>query len=263
MIRFKAAGIHLLISLGIALIVGLSFQLIYYPSFYFEALDGWRLLLLLIGVDVVLGPLMTLIVFNPNKPKKELSRDISLIGILQISALIYGLSVATLVRPVYTVFDGHLFQIITAGEIPAELLTRAPSPLNVLPKFGPKQMWVKAPTDQKLAAEINFGSTMGKGAAFWPELYEPLEKHKDTLWQMAEPLDQLEPALTQAQQQSLQIAYPILYQAEQLRALPLSGKLLTHYYWAIVNEQGEVLTLVEVASTAPETVKSVLSYRDI
>lgn len=252
MTRFKAAGIHLLISMIVALVIGLSFKLIYYPGFYFEVMDGWRLLLLLIGVDVVLGPLMTLVIFNTKKPKKELRRDISLIAIVQIAALVYGLHVTSVVRPVYTVFDGAVFRLISAGEIQAEALERAPKPLDSLPKLGPKMMWAKEITDPELKDKVNFDRMVGRGRAFWPELYEPLEMHKDLLWQYAEPLNRLEPALTKEQQQKLQATYPEQMKQEQLRALPLSGQLLTYYYWAIVNNQGQVLTLVPAAEVEVE-----------
>ena len=53
--------------------------------------------------------------------------------------------------------------------------------------------------------------------------------------------------MAKEQLQKLQAAYPEQMKQEQLRALPLSGQLLTYYYWAIVNDQGQVLTLVPAA----------------
>lgn len=251
MTRLKAFGIHFLSSLTVALIIGLSFKLIYYPDYYFEVMDGWRLLLLLIGVDVVMGPLLTLVIYNPKKPKRELRRDISFVVILQVAALIYGLYVASIARPVYTVYDRQVFRIITAGEILDEVLGRAPEPLNTLPRFGPKTMWTKAPAEPELIEKVNTDSLLGRGQAFWPELYEPLEKHKEQLWQNAETLDKLEPALAKEQLESLQAAYSDLMTQNKLRAVPLSGQVLAQYYWAIINDQGQILTLIP-ASVAKE-----------
>lgn len=256
MTRLKAFGIHFLSSLAVALIIGLSFKLIYYPDFYFEVMDGWRLLLLLIGVDVVMGPLLTLVIYNPKKTKKELRRDISFVVVLQVAALIYGLHIASIARPVYTVFDGERFRIISAGEFFDEALERAPEPLNTLPRFGPKFMWAQTATDPELVEKVSFDHMLGRGKAFWPELFEPLEKHKEQLWEYAEPLDRLKPALTKEQQQSLQISYPDLLKQNELRALPLSGQVLTHYYWAIVNAQGQVLTLLSAAEVEQKPVQS-------
>ena len=46
------------------------------------------LILLMIGVDVVIGPLLTLIVFDPKK--KHLKFDLVVIAALQLAALAYG-----------------------------------------------------------------------------------------------------------------------------------------------------------------------------
>jgi len=65
--RWKAATVYLGLSATIAaLIVGLML-LVWYPWPYFEAMGGEKLILLMVGVDVVLGPIIVLIIFNPAK----------------------------------------------------------------------------------------------------------------------------------------------------------------------------------------------------
>jgi hypothetical protein len=58
---------------------------VWYPQHYFAAMGGTTLILLLIGVDVVIGPLITLIVFDPKK--KSLRFDLAVIAVLQLGAL--------------------------------------------------------------------------------------------------------------------------------------------------------------------------------
>ena len=79
--RWRASGLHLAISAAVAagslaLILGLWF-----PGPLFEAAGGLGLLYLLVGVDVVLGPLLTMIVFKPGKPGLKL--DVAVIGTLR------------------------------------------------------------------------------------------------------------------------------------------------------------------------------------
>jgi hypothetical protein len=86
--RWKAAGLHLALSALIALTVVLLLLAVWYPQPYFQAMGGEKLLRLLIGVDVVLGPLITLIIFDPRKP--ALKWDLAAIAALQVTALAYG-----------------------------------------------------------------------------------------------------------------------------------------------------------------------------
>jgi hypothetical protein len=61
---------------------------VWYPPPYFEVDGGWRILRILAGVDVVVGPLLTLILFKPGKP--GLKFDMTCIALMQIGALVYG-----------------------------------------------------------------------------------------------------------------------------------------------------------------------------
>ena len=80
--RWKAAGIHLAISVSIALVVVVFMFFLWYPTPYFQAMGGGGLLLLVTGVDVVLGPLITLVIFNTQK--KSLKFDLMCVAIVQV-----------------------------------------------------------------------------------------------------------------------------------------------------------------------------------
>lgn len=97
--KFFATGIHLAVSLVIFLLLAawLVWQL--YPSFYLKMHGGIEGLMLMFGVDVVLGPLLTFLVFNPSKKKREIISDFIIIGLVQIAALGYGLHTVYYERP--------------------------------------------------------------------------------------------------------------------------------------------------------------------
>ena len=99
--RWQAAGAHLTLSAVIGATVLAAMLFVWYPEPFFDAVGGSRLILLLVGVDVVLGPLLTLVVYNPRKPRLRL--DLSIIAVLQSAALIYGVHVMFAARPVYVV----------------------------------------------------------------------------------------------------------------------------------------------------------------
>ena len=113
--RWQAAAIHLGISAAIALAVVGAMRIAWYPAPYFDAAGGAMLLLLLVGVDVVVGPLLTLVVYSPQK--KHLHADLAVIAALQLAALAYGVSVMYGARPVYVAFAGDRFELVAANAI--------------------------------------------------------------------------------------------------------------------------------------------------
>ena len=120
--RLKASSIHLGISLAIALLAALLVFGLWYPYPYREISGGRELFLILVAVDVILGPLMTLTIFNRSKPWPELRRDLAIVVLLQLAALSYGLWSVFVARPVHLVFEYDRFRVVHAVEVPPEML---------------------------------------------------------------------------------------------------------------------------------------------
>src|SRR4051812_33844000 len=87
--RLRAAAIHLAISAALAGLAALVVFVFWYPYPYRVLSGGRELFTLLISVDVIIGPLITLAVFNVTKPREELRRDLAIVGLLQLAALTY------------------------------------------------------------------------------------------------------------------------------------------------------------------------------
>jgi len=96
--RLRASGIHMAISLAIAALSAALVFAVWYPYPYREISGGRELFFILVSVDVILGPLITLAVFNRAKPRSELRRDLGIVGVLQIAALAYGLWTVSIAR---------------------------------------------------------------------------------------------------------------------------------------------------------------------
>ena len=86
--RYQASACHLAISLLIFLVILLCITQLWYPGILFDTGNAWKAIGLIIGIDLILGPLLTLIIFNPKK--SSLNFDLTVIGIVQILALAYG-----------------------------------------------------------------------------------------------------------------------------------------------------------------------------
>lgn len=141
--RLHAGGWHLLLSVLIALAVaGLVYGL-WYPGAYVRMAGGTGLLLIIIAVDVVVGPLLTFLIFDIRKPRRYLVFDIVVIGLVQATALAYGMYSVFLARPVAMVYEGDRFRVISAADVVQEELPKAPEGFRALSLMGPQLMAVR------------------------------------------------------------------------------------------------------------------------
>lgn len=107
--------IHLACSIIIALILLALVFLVWYPTPLASAEGVTSIFFMLIAVDVIVGPLLSLVVYKEGK--KTLKMDLSLIIFLQVLALGYGVNTIVKARPVWIVQSGWLFEVVRANEI--------------------------------------------------------------------------------------------------------------------------------------------------
>ncbi len=189
--RWKASAIHLSISLSVGTAVLLSMLLVWFPQPYLQAAGAVHLFLVLLGVDVSLGPLITLIIFDTKK--KRLKLDLAVIAALQVAALVYGLNAMIQARPVYLAFVVDRFELVLAGEIAPEELARASATeFGRLPIAGPKLVAADLPSDSKERERILFSAVDG-GADLedFPQYYVRYEDRKARVRAKALPLAKL------------------------------------------------------------------------
>jgi hypothetical protein len=148
--RFGAFLIHMGISLVIFAALAALVVYIWYPDFFFTTDGGWQGIRIIVLVDLVLGPLLTLVVFDRRKP--ELKRDLTMIGVFQATCLIAGTYVVYSERPLALVYvDGHFYSMSAGAYEEAGV----PVPdLSTLPGPYPKRVVVDIPDDFAAQAEI-------------------------------------------------------------------------------------------------------------
>jgi len=111
--RYQAFAIHIAISLVIFFILLLCITQYWYPGLLFDAGNGWKAIGIIASIDLILGPLLTLIIFNPKK--KSLRIDLAIIALLQCTALIYGSWTIYQNRPIALVYIGSSFHLLHAS----------------------------------------------------------------------------------------------------------------------------------------------------
>jgi hypothetical protein len=172
MSRWKAAGIHLLLSAGIAGVLVAMMLLVWYPWPLFEVAGGSGLVIILVGVDVVLGPLITLVIFKAGK--KGLKFDLAVIAFLQLAALAYGVHAVYVVRPVYMVYNVDRFNLVAAIDLdPADLAAAKRAEFRSLPIDGPKYIAAVQPQDPAGRQKIFESALAGKDVHLFAQQYVP------------------------------------------------------------------------------------------
>lgn len=166
--------------------------LVWYPQPLFAAVGGQQVLLILLGVDLSLGPLATLIIFTAKKSRRALIFDLSVIGTLQVAALIYGMSVVFHARPVFVVFSKNSFDLVTANMLNDEDIAKAKYPdYRHLPLTGPVYVYTEMPTNIKEQNEVVLSTFSGKDLPEYPQFYQPYADHQTAAGAVAKPLAEL------------------------------------------------------------------------
>jgi len=98
--KLKATAVHL--GMSIAVFIYLAYQIYYnwYPEPYFSIDGGWQGIRLVGAVDLVLGPVITFLIFDLRKSRRAILFDLLVIVIIQISALAYGVFTTYNQRPI-------------------------------------------------------------------------------------------------------------------------------------------------------------------
>ena len=146
--RFGAFAVHLGISLIIFIIIGYLILFHWYPDFFFASDGGWQGIRIVAFVDLVLGPVLTLVVFNRSKPKKELRRDLTIVATIQAVCLTAGVWVVHSERPIAMVFADGSFQSMTTDDY-----TEVGQPIPDL--VGPSPIWVTVRLPEDMTDQVS------------------------------------------------------------------------------------------------------------
>lgn len=185
--RWQASGVHLAISLAIGVTLLLLMLTVWYPWPLFEAMGGSGLLLILCGADLVIGPLITLIVFRQGK--RGMKFDLAAIAIVQLGALLYGTHIVYLARPAFIVFVKDQFEVAIAADLSPEQLSKARYPeFRKAPLFGPLIVAADFPTDPAERNKVVAAAFSGIDMQQFPEYYAPYADRSGEVLAAAKPI---------------------------------------------------------------------------
>ena len=171
--RVTAATLHLSISLIIAAILATIIFALWYPGDYKNLAGGGQLFWIIVSVDVVIGPLLTCVVFNVTKGRKELWCDLTVIALLQIGALGYGMYTLFDARPVALVFEVDLFRVVSSANVLVTELPQARQEYRSLPLTGPWLLGTRAAANNSEQLKAIDMALHGVDVAQRPNFWQP------------------------------------------------------------------------------------------
>lgn len=179
---WKAALVHLCCSALIAISVGAVVFLLWYPPPYDMLAGGRDLFKFIILVDVIVGPFLTLIIFDKNKSRRYLWIDFLVIVSLQVVALGYGLYSVMQARPLYLAYEGDRYRVVSVPDIDVDSMVLA------LPEFAsvhygrPKLIGVRLSksTEKDFPLSIQL-SIAGMYPAYRPQRWVPYQSQIESV----------------------------------------------------------------------------------
>ena len=181
---------HLFISLIIALLAMVLVLCIWSPLPLAKAVGVIPIFLMMIVINVIIAPLLSLIVYKEGK--KTLKADLSIIVILQILALGYGVYSIEGGRPVWVAYNVDRFELVRKNEMITDHIEQALPQFQDTPWFKPQYVAVKFATDVNQRNDDMFSEVFGGiSIAQKPERYVNINQAKSQLQQRAKSLKEL------------------------------------------------------------------------
>jgi hypothetical protein len=223
MSRWKASFIHLLISIAVVGSLAAFILYFWYPPALLHMAKADQLLMLIAGIDLVVGPLLTLIIYKHGK--RGLKLDLAIIGLMQLCFLSYGVYATWNSRPVFLVAVPDRFELVYANEITSKNLAEAhDAKFGKLGNTKPVLVGAEMPTNVEEQQKIMMSSLGGAGdIQNMPKYFVDYSQVAKKLLTKSKLLEEGK-GLSPKDAQSLQLAAESYgYKKEDLRYLPLAS----------------------------------------
>jgi hypothetical protein len=173
--KLKASAVHFSISLIVFFILAYQIYYVWYPQPYFSVDGGWQGIRIIAAVDLVLGPLITFVIFDWSKKRHEILFDLLIIAVIQIGALVYGVVTTYEQRPVAIVLSDEFFFPVLERDYGSQL-----DSMSELKKYSnekPPIIWSHIPLDRAALDEVLRIKARDKIVEYAQiQLYQPTEK---------------------------------------------------------------------------------------
>ncbi|RZG88404.1 type IV pilin accessory protein [Acinetobacter sp. WCHAc060033] len=237
--RLKFFLSHLSISLMIALcVIGLVFY-IWYPTPLATAVGVTHIFLMMLAIDVIVGPILGFLVYKQGK--KSLKLDLSVIILIQLSAFIYGFYSIAQGRPVYIAYVVDRFELVRNNDLILDHIDQAKPQFQQIALGKPEFVATEFSQNQDTRSNDMFAEALGGvSIAQKPERYVDFSKAKTQIQQRALDLDTLNQFNTPIDVKNVLNKYPQANAWVPLKANAVDMVVL------LQKEKGEVVKIVDL-----------------
>lgn len=237
--RLKFFLSHLLISLFIAVFIVLWVFFIWYPTPLAKAVGVTHIFLMMLAIDVIIGPILGLLVYKQGK--KTLKFDLSCIILIQLIALFYGVFNIAQARPVWIVLNDDQFELIQSNSIITEGLQNANLQFKTPSLLKPKYVAAELAEDPNIRNSNTFDFMLnGISIAQRPERYVEISQAKSKIQQRGISLKELNEVNNKEDVANVLAKYP-----EANAYLPLKASSID--MTVLINRNtGEIVKIVDL-----------------
>ncbi|MCX0339017.1 TfpX/TfpZ family type IV pilin accessory protein [Acinetobacter radioresistens] len=198
---------HIFSSLGIALLLIILIFFIWYPEPLTQAVGVTHIFLILLAIDIIMGPVLGFIVYKEGK--KTLKMDLSIVILLQALALGYGVYSIFKGRPAWLVYNVDRFEVVRNNEIITDHIEQAQPKYQQPSWLKPQFVAVEFARDSQIRQKEMFAEVLaGISIAQRPERYVSFSQAKTQLQQHAQSLSTLKQLNDPARVDQLLKQYP-------------------------------------------------------
>ncbi len=236
--RLKFFLSHLSISLIIALLViGLVF-FVWYLSPLAAAVGVTQIFLMMLAIDVIVGPVLGLFVYKEGK--KSLKFDLMVIIFLQLSALFYGIYSIEQGRPAWLVYNVDRFELVRKNEIVDQNINQAQPQFQQPSWLKPQFVATELSNNAQQRSDDMFAEVLGGiSIAQRPERYVELNKAKKQMQQREQKLELLQQYNNKTDVEKILAKYP---QATAFLPMKASAVDMT----VLIDQKANVIKIVDL-----------------
>lgn len=239
---FRVFSIHFILSLAVAGLVAFVVFGIWFPYPLGHLAGGMDLFWILISVDVVCGPILTGLIYDPKKTMRELVMDLVLIVIIQLGALIYGIYSIAQARPVVLVFESDRFVAVTAAQVDTAHLPQALPQWQSLSWSGPVLLGARKANDGQETLKSIELSLRGLEPSARPGWWQSYDESRPAVRQRMKPLSALRIEQVPEVQSKIDTAVKkIGISIDHIHYLPLVSKKSLDQWVALLDAQASII----------------------
>lgn len=187
-------GLHVLGSVVVLALVGLLVFALWFRPPLGQLAGGLHLFWIIVGVDLVCGPLLTLLLYRSTKSRLALAVDFSLIALLQLTALGYGLHTLAHARPLAHVFEVDRFRLVSYSDIPESDLASLPSWAQPWRADSVRTVGLRDAASATERLQGFAASLSGVDAGQWPSRWQDYVLNRNQVLERSKPIAALRTA---------------------------------------------------------------------